>query len=158
MMDLSTMDRLNRDAALNAAADNRQPFLITAADKAAAMGGNFNTWNIPNLGDYVPPGWRRVSLSDKIGYRGYDRGLDAFWVDSSGMGAADEPALTLNQFAAVLESGKGYAVVSAGEFQLYVGVYERVPTAVLDTPKWPEGCDRDDPSVEGGYGLPDDAA
>ena len=146
MMDLETIESLNRKAALEAAVNDRLPFLISAADKAAAMDGNFAGWNIPNLGDYVPPGWRRVSLSDKIGCtdrRGISRDLDAYFVDASGMGQPDEPALTLAQFAAVLEPGKGYATVSEGQFQVHVGVYERTPTLVAgwDGLERPPGVD-----------------
>lgn len=137
MMNIREITRLNDEAALEAAANDNHPFLVTAANKAAAMDGWLDDWNIPHLGDYVPPGWRRVSLSDKISRRGISRDLDAFFVDSTDMGQPDEPALTLAQFVASVEPGFGYAVISAGQFQVHVGKYERRPTEV--EPPSPQG-------------------
>lgn len=64
--------------------------------------------NIPFLGDYVPEGWAVV---------------DSYFVDSSGSGGLWERALTQEQFFDKLKVGRGYAVIEAGEFQVYVGEF-----------------------------------
>ena len=48
---------------------------------------------------------------------------DRFFVDSSGWGQEDEPALTINQFLKKIKAGKYYAIIEAGQFQVYVGEY-----------------------------------
>ena len=47
------------------------------------------------------------------------------FVDSSGYGLPGEPALTKDEFIASVKKGLGYAVTDIGQFQVYVGVYER---------------------------------
>lgn len=51
--------------------------------------------------------------------------VDEMFVDSSGFGAEDEPALTIKQFYEQVKAGLGYAVIEAGQFQVYVGVFEK---------------------------------
>ncbi len=48
---------------------------------------------------------------------------DRFFVDSSGWGQEGEPALTLSQFLKKIKAGKYYAIIEAGQFQVYVGEY-----------------------------------
>jgi len=70
---------------------------------------------IPFIGTYVPKGYK----------------LDAeLFVDATGLGAAYEPALTLQMFVAKLDPMKAYAVVQAGQFQVYIGVFD--PPNVAD--------------------------
>lgn len=52
--------------------------------------------------------------------------LKTLLVNSSGMGADNERALTIPQFKQAMEIGKGYAVVDQGQFQVQVGVFERI--------------------------------
>lgn len=73
---------------------------------------------IPNLGSLVPPGWELIEG-------------DELFVDHSGWGAPNEPALTLDQFKAELnrrireDATIGYAIVEVGPFQLYIGTFKR---------------------------------
>ena len=52
------------------------------------------------------------------------------WCDSSGFGAEDEPALTVNQLVSVVSkllkenSHLGFALYSTGQFQAGIRVYE----------------------------------
>ena len=65
----------------------------------------------PGLGTYRPDGWQLVR---------------EFFVDSSGFGTDHDPALTIDEFLDARREGMGYAVTSAGQFQVYVG--EFMPT------------------------------
>jgi len=49
--------------------------------------------------------------------------VDRFFVDSSGWGQEDEPALTLGQFLKKIKAGRYYAIIEAGQFQVHVGEY-----------------------------------
>lgn len=69
---------------------------------------NSKPTSIPFLGDYVPNGWAIV---------------DSYFVDSSGFGSPGESALTQEAFFARMKVGRGYAVIEAGEFQVYVGEF-----------------------------------
>lgn len=68
----------------------------------------------PFIGSFSPPGWTEI---------------DSAFVDSSGFGQDDEPALSASQFkhwlAAQLAAhpGVGFAVTAAGEFQVYVAAF-----------------------------------
>ena len=57
---------------------------------------------------------------------------DAKWfVDSSGFGRPNEPALTIDAFVAELRAyvaehpSHGFALIGVGQFQVYVGAFER---------------------------------
>jgi hypothetical protein len=110
MMSLSTIRQLSREAAERAADQGKRPYLVEQED--------IEYWRdrqvpfpFPNLGDYVPDGWEQV---------------DTLFCDSSGWGAPGEPALTREQLLDVLEPGFGYAVIEAGQFQVYLGKFKRV--------------------------------
>ncbi len=49
--------------------------------------------------------------------------INRFFVDSSGWGIEGEAALTINQFLEKVKAGKYYAIIEAGQFQVYVGEY-----------------------------------
>jgi hypothetical protein len=66
------------------------------------------TRTIPFIGDYVPEGFYLE---------------DSLFVDTSGFGSESEPAMTQEMFFKRLTVGKAYAVIEAGEFQVYVGVF-----------------------------------
>jgi len=51
--------------------------------------------------------------------------IDTLFVDSSGFGGPGEPALTIEEFHSKIKAGFGYAIVEAGQFQVYVGVFRR---------------------------------
>lgn len=69
---------------------------------------NFPPFPFPYLGDYQPKGWRKTA---------------EYFVDSSGFGSEGEPALTIGGFIKKLKVGFGYAITSAGQFQVHVGEY-----------------------------------
>ena len=106
MFDLRTIQAMNREHAARAAKEGRLPYIVWAEDL-----DNMPPFPFPNLGNYVPDGWK----------------LDKeYFVDSSGFGQEGEPALTIDQFLKVVEVGKGYALTECGQFQLYVGEYTKL--------------------------------
>jgi hypothetical protein len=111
-MSLSEIRRLSNEAAQEAAEENKQPYV--PFDEAEIMGPKFF---IPNLGDHRPEGWKLV---------------EELFCDKSGFGAPGEAALTIKQFREkVLEYYKtkksyGYGMIEEGQFQCYVGVFERL--------------------------------
>lgn len=82
-------------------------------------GENFKQFckKIPFLGDYTPQGWDTIDAIQDI------------FVDSSGLGGDNEPAISLAQFKRKLDNFKlsgdnyGFGVSEAGEFQVYIRVY-----------------------------------
>lgn len=100
-------------AGARAAQKDRKPFIVWPEDlqlwQAQVANGGAPKFPFPFIGDYVPAGWTKGQQ---------------FFVDSSGMGTEGEPALTIGQFVALVREGKGYAVVEAGEFQVYVAEFE----------------------------------
>lgn len=76
----------------------------------AKVDGDEGVFKMQNLGCYKPEGWE---LREKL------------FVDSSGWGAEGEPALTIKQFLSRVKAGLGYAICQAGQFQVYVNVFER---------------------------------
>ena len=114
MLDLATIHEMAAEAAQEAAQEGRVPYEYWDGEP---IGPPFR---FPFLGDYVPDGWRK-------------RGNDLF-VDKSGWGAPDEPAMTVDALVAEIkrllcatppDKRLGFAITLEGEFQLYVGVYER---------------------------------
>ncbi len=86
----------------------RQPY-IAKTDKDPGV------FKCPNFGDYRPANYKLTKTH---------------FVDNSGFGADNEPALTAKQFLEKVKAGFGYAVVEAGQFQVYVG--EFVQTNISD--------------------------
>ena len=117
MLDGATIVHLNAEAALAAAAKNLQPFIPWDADEIKAIGINFFR-SVPNIGS--------LDVSDK-----WDE-VETVLVDSTGWGSLSEPALTLDAALDFVirhtrESAKrGFAVVSSGEFQVVLGVFEKL--------------------------------
>jgi hypothetical protein len=109
MFGLETIKAMNADAALAARLEGRKPVAITT--EADIVG-------IPNLGDACED-------IDKVAPR-----LDTLFVDISGWGSPNEPALTQEQFfarllALVAEHGTVLAALSeVGQFQGYVAVWK----------------------------------
>jgi len=64
----------------------------------------------PFLGYYVPDGYEIINT---------------YFVDNSGFGADDEPALSFSQFIAKVKKGKYYAIKEAGSFQVYINEYKK---------------------------------
>lgn len=130
MMDLQSIVTLNREAAERAAEEDCVPLILTAEDLEAARAGHIDGINIPEMGDYTPDGWTRVDLQEWFPgaefVHGVDFNMEAFFVDHSGFGSPGEPALTVAEFFAMARPGFGYAVVECGQFQLYMGVFQKV--------------------------------
>ena len=107
MMSSATISQLNYEAAERASAENRRPFQVWEGDT-----DKMPPFPFPEFGDFRPDGWTLVQIH---------------FVDSSGMGREWEPALTLRRFLAILKapqrSGHGYAILSAGQFQVYIGEF-----------------------------------
>ena len=115
----STIQDMALRAARKAARNKRVPLVLEAEDVAIlrAWKGDGRPMHgtpsrelaIPFLGDYVPKGWTRTE--------------ETYFVDSSGFGAPGELALTFARFLDKVIPGRGYAVVEAGQFQVYVAEY-----------------------------------
>lgn len=76
----------------------------------AKKDGDEGVFKMKHLGCYKPEGWE---LREKL------------FVDSSGWGAEGEPALTIKQFLSRVKAGLGYSICQAGQFQVYINVFER---------------------------------
>lgn len=107
---------MSRRAAVDAARKHRKPLILEDSDIAVirARGLADSGITFPMIGDYVPRGYRMIAVH---------------FVDSSGFGMPGEPALTLGEFAALLKPGHGYAVIEAGQFQVYIGEFVYDPEA-----------------------------
>lgn len=51
--------------------------------------------------------------------------IKRYFVDNSGFGTQGEMALTASEFLEKVEKGKFYAIISQGQFQVYIGEFER---------------------------------
>ena len=136
MMDLATLIHVNRQAARRSANVGKVPLILDQRDidDMAAGADRMPSGGIPYIGDRAPKGWRHVNLSlwflddDRHGVYLEAFGYGAFFVDKSGFGSPGDPALTLQQFAALIRPGFGYGVIEDGQFQCHVGVFERRPS------------------------------
>jgi hypothetical protein len=108
MMSLESIRSESRKAASKAARTGKRPFIVEAEDLAEWQAGRFSSLPFPFIGSYVPKGWSKIGES---------------FVDASGFGGENEPALTIRQFIAQLTAGHGYAITEAGQFQVYIGEY-----------------------------------
>ena len=106
MFDLDTIRAMNRKQATGARRANVEPYVIESESEV----DGFPPFPFPNIGDYRPKGWKLVNK---------------YFVDSSGFGSNDEPALTTEQFKRKLKVGMGYAIIEEGQFQVYIGEFER---------------------------------
>lgn len=118
MMSLEAIQQQSDEAAKRAAAENQEPYVLESpaeAERFLDRGG----FPFPFLGSYVPENWRETE--------------QRWFVDSSGFGRDDEPALSARQFCSALRAYAeenptyGYAVVEAGQFQVYVAAFEPLP-------------------------------
>lgn len=109
MMDPRVIHENALKAARKAARLKRIPLVIEAEDLPLLAEGEPLRGGFPFLGTYIPKGWTRTG--------------NTYFVDSSGWGGSGELALTLKQLLAKVVPGRGYAVVEAGQFQVYVAEY-----------------------------------
>ncbi len=114
MLSLSTIAALGRQQARRAARAKLLPLVVEEEDMPddACLGTYLR--HVPTFGAYRPKGWRLV---------------ERLFVDKTGLGAEDEPALTFGQLLRTVRragAGNGYAILDEGEFQADVGRF--VPT------------------------------
>lgn len=109
MMDLQTIKSMNKERCREAKKENLKPFIIESQEQI----DSFEGFPFPNFGDFRPKGWKLVK---------------EYFCDSSGFGQDGEGALSIRQFLKELKIGYGYAIIEAGQFQVYVGEFERVDT------------------------------
>jgi hypothetical protein len=129
MLSLEQIQDISREAALRAAEENQTPYYIDSFDIQAFKQGNIKTLrSIPFLGDYLPPGFQRLSLEGEYDlhphgiYMGDNDGYGAYFVDATGWGERGEAALTIKELIERLRPGY-YAIVVAGEFQVKIGAF-----------------------------------
>ena len=115
MMSLGVIKKMSDDAARKAKRGGETPYAFWDNKEIDEV----RTFPFPFLGTYVPKGWEV---------------LDQTWfVDSSGLGAPYESALTQKQFRNALKDFLaenprrhiGFALTEVGNFQVYVAAYER---------------------------------
>lgn len=112
MMSLEAINALNEEAAALAAAEGLVPFVPFSDDV-----DSWPPFPFPDLGCLEPEGWIKTETS--------------WFVDGSGFGREDEPALTVEQFKDELReyisahSGHGFAITEAGQFQVYISAFEK---------------------------------
>jgi hypothetical protein len=118
MMSLETMQALSREAGIEAAENAITPKFFRDSDIESLKAGNLSGLKaIPNLGDHTPEGFELV---------------ESHFVDSSGFGAEDEPALTFGQFIGKLNTKNGYAITEVGQFQIYIGEFKKTALGITD--------------------------
>jgi hypothetical protein len=105
MMSLEMIHQMNDEATNKAKKQLKRPYI-------ARCDGDVDVRKAPFIGDYIPDGWRRTG--------------NRFFVDNSGFGAPDEPALTFGQFLDRVKAGYGYALVECGQFQIYIDEYVQI--------------------------------
>src|ERR1035437_9806492 len=130
MFSLDTIRDLQAEAAAKAARQDRQPLVLWEAEEIRKA---------PHLGTYTPNGWRPLLWAD-INETGqghaeyYDgQGRVLLFVDKSGTGAEDEPALTKGQLIARVASIQataaakrltiGWGIYEVGQFQVHLAAY-----------------------------------
>jgi hypothetical protein len=104
MYGIDVISKLNREAGRKA--KGKQPYI-------AKMNGDPDVFLCPNFGTYRAKGWRLVQR---------------YFVNNSGFGSDNEPALTPQQFRFKVKEGFGYAVIETGWFQVYIGEFRRTKT------------------------------
>jgi hypothetical protein len=115
MMSLEVIQQISDEAAERAASEGLVPYVLESPAEVERFLQR-GRLPFPFLGSYVPEGWTETD--------------ESWFVDSSGFGRSDEPALTVELFCRELRAyadehpTHGYAVVQHGEFQVYVGAYE----------------------------------
>jgi hypothetical protein len=103
MMSAAYIASESRRAARIAAAHGDKPVIWEEGDAES-----FHRFPFPFIGNWRPRGYTLV---------------DTLFCDSSGLGAEDEPALSVRQLLARLRPGYAYAVIEAGQFQVHLGEF-----------------------------------
>jgi hypothetical protein len=127
MFSLDVIEDLQLEAASAAAKAKLEPLMAWPED----VGKLDRLRHIPNLGKYLPDGWERIDPDvlkpNRTRYTtGKVDGVPGLFVDKSGLGAPNEPAMTAQEFADWIVPNYGYAIVEEGQFQITIGVFKRV--------------------------------
>lgn len=115
MMSLASIHARNHQTERIAKHKRKKPVCIETLEQLEAM----PPFPFPYLGNYCPPNYELV---------------DKWFVDISGFGTDDEPALSSRRLCAKLRDTWNhhpeycYAVISYDRFQGYLGVFRWVPT------------------------------
>lgn len=116
MMDTATIRALADEQAERAAREGQTPY-VPWDEREVGEYGFVRPVPFPNIGSYEPEGWELVEHQ---------------LVDKTGLGAEDEPALTLSQLKAWINEGLaqkrsyGYALIEEGQFQVVIGRFRKV--------------------------------
>lgn len=102
MYSLETIKEMNNKAGNKAKNAGKKPMIYT--------GNTDELHNIPNIGSHEAKGFTFIRK---------------FFVDSSGVGEFGELALTFNEFCEQVTKGRYYAIVSVGQFQVYINEYKK---------------------------------
>lgn len=114
MMSINYIRSEARRAARESAARGEEPRLMVAADFNSNESLLRAFKQIPFLGGHTPRGWKKI---------------ESLFVDSSGLGADDEPAMSIRQFLVKVRNngpGIGYSIEEVGQFQVYIRVMRPV--------------------------------
>lgn len=135
MMSIESIRHLQRSAAESAersGAKPKVPMNRVAGIKSEVAN---SLRSIPNFGNYRPAGWALVPRAELVSpesfgpYRLANLGCDDdyVFVDSSGFGGKNEPALAFDEFVDLVMANPklGWAIVEAGQFQVVVGAFRR---------------------------------
>jgi hypothetical protein len=107
MYGLETIREMNKKKGQVSAKKNLKPYVLLSTSDVDTM----PPFPFPNFGTYRPKDWKLINT---------------YFVDSSGWGSSGEMALTVSEFKQKLRVGFGYAIVEAGQFQVYVGEFKKV--------------------------------
>lgn len=110
MMSTQAIADLSRKAAVKAAKAGKVPLIIWPEDRKNPETSFAALRRIPNLGDHRPNGWELI---------------ESHFVDKSGFGEDDEPAMSVDQFLKMLVVDHGYGIIEEGQFQIYIGEFVR---------------------------------
>ena len=118
MMSLAYIQHESDKAARRAAKLRKQPYVPFDLDEVESYLTEGKGFPFPNIGSHRPRNWQ---ITDQV-----------WFVDSTGHGGDNEPALTHQQFKRELLSfvsenpTMGYAIIEVGQFQLYIAAFEPV--------------------------------
>jgi|TARA_Y100000033_G_C2757385_1_gene117211 hypothetical protein len=129
-MDIDTIVALNKEAGNKAKRHGIKPTTFESQNLSVK-----NLGEIVNLGNYIPKGWKRLNIkkyvmSWELPYSHKILNKGGLFVDSSGFGQPNEPALTIEQLISLMakllsnKPSLGFGIISQGQFQLTIGVFE----------------------------------
>jgi len=113
MLSLGAIRAINEEIATLAARKRRVPFVPDAPEDV----DRWPPFPFPNLGYYEPPGWEVTDQN--------------WFIDKTGRGDEDEPALTVRRFRKELRHyigespGDGFAITEEGEFQAVISAFRQ---------------------------------